>query len=401
MKVGILLPAALDLGLLRRARQLSLLIGDIADADGTAWSAVIGVPHQSERQWREIERDLRTGNARTVVRHLKWEPVPVENAERMFAKLPATLDLKGIDEVVVPRDWGWNFQDCDAVIAFADPALGAVLPLAPTVFYCPDLAVRIVPESAAQSIDDPYWQRQTDAFRIWRQSRVVTSDKATIDDLVSYAGVRRERIELVPNLFDHDAGKPAAVDGGSETLAWLIGPAALHDLENAAKGLETYSSEGGRLEPVVVHDGLSRANSDHMPFYSEGLPTPVADLLYGLPSKTLGSDRELFRYLGQSAALWSSRLAGGEGEVPLLAAQAGIPFVGADFQVNRAAASDGSAIFYRLNDPLAIADALHAVEAMVVAGKRPKGPRKGASPADKQKAIRDLLLRLRETAVAD
>ena len=398
MKVGILLPAALDLGLLRRARQLSLLIGDIEDADGTSWSAVIGLPHESEKQWREIERELRAANTRTVVRHLKWEPVLVENARRMFANLPATLDLEGIDEVVVPRDWGWNFQDCDAVIAFADPGLGAVLPLAPTVFYCPDLAVRIVPEAAARSIDDPYWQRQTDAFRIWRQSSVVTSDVSTIDDLVSYAGVRRERLELVPNLLDHDEEMPAAVGGRSATLAWLIGPASLHDLENAVKALETYSSEGGRLDPVVVHDGLSSA--DATDFYSEGLPTRVADSLYGLPSKVLSSDRELFRYLGQAAALWSSRLAGGEGEAPLLAAQAGIPFVGADYQANRAAA-DGSAVLYPLNDPLAMADALHAVEAMVVAGKGAKGSRKRASPGDKREAIRKLVLRLRETAVAD
>src|SRR4249919_3073600 len=110
MKIGILLPTDLDLGLIRRARQLSLMIGEIADPGKDRWSATIGLPKESEEEWRTIERALRQGNQGTVVRHLRWEALPTANARRMFAGLSPTLDLEGIETVKVARDWGWNFQ---------------------------------------------------------------------------------------------------------------------------------------------------------------------------------------------------------------------------------------------------------------------------------------------------
>ena len=120
----------------------------------------------------------------------------------MFAGLSEALDLEGINEVSVPRDWGWNFQDCDLWISLAGPGVGAILPLRPTTHYCADLAQRYVPTAITGTIHDPYWLVETDAFRIWRQGLVLASDDGTAADLVSYAGVRRERIEVVPDVLD-------------------------------------------------------------------------------------------------------------------------------------------------------------------------------------------------------
>ncbi|QIL01454.1 hypothetical protein G7078_00715 [Sphingomonas sinipercae] len=364
MKIGILLPTRIDLGLLRRARNLSLLVTSL----GADHSAAIGLPERSESQWRRIERNLRRDNPRTVVRRLRWESVPVDNARRMFAKLPDSLDLEGIQEVVVPRDWGWNFQDCDAVVAFADAALGAVLPLAPTLFYCTDLAARVVPEAFAESIDDDYWKKQVDAFRMWRQSTVLTSDPATADDLVSYAGVRSASVVTGPNLLDCRWEAPAGqAEGDSNALAWLVSSAALDDLATAAEGLDTYLSEGGTLQPRIVVDDL-RADTIEDSFGA--LPQHLADVLYGLPVRHVASEAALVRALQPCSVIWSSRIAGGEGEAPLLAKARGKAFVGADYAVNRANAdaARGNAALYVLDDPLAIADALHDVEAM--AGER-------------------------------
>jgi hypothetical protein len=71
--------------------------------------------------------------------------------------------------------------------------------------------------------------------------------------------------------------------------------------------------------------------------------------------------------LGSCSAIWSSRIAGGEGEAAILAGQAGPAFVGADYAINRATAETQgvSATLYRLDDPLAIADALHQAEALI------------------------------------
>ena len=51
--------------------------------------------------------------------------MPVKNARRMFTNLPPSLDIEGMSEVTVPRDWGWNFQDCDLWISMANPGLGS------------------------------------------------------------------------------------------------------------------------------------------------------------------------------------------------------------------------------------------------------------------------------------
>ena len=369
MKIGIIFPNSVDLGLVRRARQLSLLLGGIRDADGEPWSTAIGVPRRSEQQWRSLEIELRDGNPNATVRQLQWEPVPVENAERMFPKALDAFDLEGIEDVMEPRDWGWNFRDCDAAVCFADPGLGAALPLVPTLYYCPDLAVRIAPDNFASSIDDDFWPRQTSSFRMWRQAHVATSDPATADDLVSYAGVRGARVHLLPNLLD---APPNVAGSGPERdpslLAWLFGTGPLNDLENAAKALSIYLAEGGRLLPMLVHDGLRDPDAGDLGGIGS-LRTDLADLLYGLPGHTVSSDRELFRLLGRSGAVWSSRIAGGEGEAPLLAKHSGAQFLGADHASNRSAVN-GQAIpseLYALGDPLAIVDSLHALEEKIAA----------------------------------
>ena len=93
-------------------------------------------------------------------------------------------------------------------------------------------------------------------------------------------------------------------------------------------------------------------------------------MIHGLPVETFASDRELFRILRRCGALWSSAIAGGEGEAALLAGQAGLPFIGADYAANRAVCdAAGSARLYALSDPLAIADALHEVEQWIAAGR--------------------------------
>ena len=400
MKIGILLPSAFDLGLLRRARHLSSMIAQLTGTDGSKSSVAIGLPAPSEAEWRRLESELRNGNSNVIVRHLQWEPVPVENARRMFANLPASLDLDGIDEVVVPRDWGWNFQDCDALIIFADPGLGAVLSLRPTAFYCTDLAVRIAPDAWAGSIRDDYWRRQTEAFRMWRQAHVWTSDPHTVDDIVSYAGVSRKRAVLGPNLLDQEAGFAPIHSRDSTFLAWLSGHASLHDFANGAKGLQIYLSEGGSLRPVLVKDELAASSADAPDIY-EHLPTDLADFLYGLPTKSIGSERELARCLGQAGALWSSRIAGGEGEAPLLAAQAGLPFLGADFAINRQYAADAglTANLYKLGDPLAIADGLHELERLV-AKPRGRASQTTKNTAAKAESIQVMLGQLIEAGYA-
>ena len=393
-KIAILLPPAHDLGLLRRARQFSVVLNDVSDPDGSHWSTVVGVPRVTESQWRAVEKRLRSDNQRTTVRQLHWETVPVENVQRMYPAIAESFDLTNIRHVMVPRDWGWNFQDCEAAIMFGDAGLGGVFPLIPTLFYCTDLAVRIAPDNWAQSVHDNYWRLQTDSFRMWRQAAVATSDPGTADDLLSYAGVRKARIWNVPNVLalapDRHSDR-SALDRSS--VAWLFGPGSLYDLENAAKALQIYFAEGGELRPIIVHDAVRDPNAGELAVCARLRPD-LADVIYGLPSRLVENDDDLFRLLNGCAALWSSRIAGGEGEAPLLARQAGIPFLGADFAINRSTVEQQGvrSILYPQSDPLEIANSLHALEEMLVSGQ-PAKPRKAPKRDDQAKDELEVLLR--------
>lgn len=395
-KIAILLPQAYDLGVLRRARQLSRALNEIRDADESPWSSVIGVPRVSEKQWRAVEKQFRSDSPRTTVRQLHWETVPTENVNRMFPAIAESYDLTNIRHVMVARDWGWNFQDCDASLTFGDPGLGAVFPLLPTIFYCIDLAVRIAPDNWAQSVHDNYWRLQTDSFRMWRQALVATSDPGTAEDLSSYAGVRKARILESPNLLALAPGHRAdRRNFDQSTLAWLFGPGSLHDLENATKALQIYFSEGGGLRPILVHDAVRDPNAGDLTACTS-LRGDLADIVYGLPGRLVENDNDLFRLLERCGAVWSSRIAGGEGEVPLLAKQAGIPFLGADFSVNRSAIGEYGvpSQLYPLSDPLEIANALHALEASLVSGaadtKEPSSMADGHALGKLEKMLRQV-----------
>jgi len=122
--------------------------------------------------------------------------------------------------------------------------------------------------------------------------------------------------------------------------------------------------------------------------------------VYGLPRRLISSERALHRFLRNAGALWSSRLAGGEGEMPVLAAQAGIPFIGADYGVNRTTAErlDLGRTLYFPGDPLAIADALHELEGLIGSSKRSGKLEVGPLRANKANEFGDMLRRLIETS---
>jgi hypothetical protein len=400
MKVAILLPAAPGLMDIRKARKMARLLRDCSNGSGASVEIAIGLPEMASSRWRAIEKDLREDVPEAIVRPLRWERVSTDNARRMFAALPADLDLAGIETVVVPRDWGWNFLDCDAFLVLAGPALGAILPLRPTAFYCSDLAVRIVPQAFGESLDDPYWARQTESFRMWRQAMVLTSDPATVDDIVSFAGVRKERVELIPNTSEAASAATPATARDPDSLVWLLKASPLYDLENAVTGLQTYLAEHGRLQPLIVSESSSDFDPISAAPFVESLEARISDFLYSLPRQHVGSERELLRLLGRSGVLWSSLLAGGEAEAAILAKRAGLALIAADYETNRRMVDETGVrtALYRLSDPLEIADALHRVEGLAARVGRPKSSRDNAVAASQRKRVasmRTVLERLR------
>jgi hypothetical protein len=365
VRIALLLPNSPGLSLVRRVTEIAAALAGARTAAGQPVEVTIGLPELPERRWRNFERSIRERVPSAVVRRTEWVRIPVQNARRMFTSLPETLDLAGITEVAVPRDWGWNFQDCDLWLSFGELRLGAILPLRPTAHYCGDLAQRYVPKSITGSIHDPYWDLETEAFRIWRQGLVVTSDEDTVVDIISYAGVRRERVEVVPDALD---ALPSLLEKKSErdaySVLWLVDGNATDDLDNALDGLAAYYREGGLIDVIMAHDAAAPVNH-HL-----GIAALVPDQLelynglQRLPYRTLPELERMFPRVG---GIWSSRIAGGEAEHVQDSSRTGLPLVAPRYRLNERAVKrlGVPALLYDLDDPTAIADALHQLEKLI------------------------------------
>lgn len=367
IKVAILLPDRASLRIMRRAAELARRFAEVRTPGGEAIEIAIGLAEPDEYRWRRAEQQLRQRAPGAVVRHLAWTPVPVDQARRMFADLDPALDLEGLSDVIVPRDWGWNFQDCILWISLADPSVGPILPLRRIVHYSLGLPERYVPTMVAASIHDPYWTRQAEAFRLWRQSTVVTSDPTAMPDLVSYAGVRSERTELIPDVLESLPPLAAVADGDRhrEVLVWLPRGNAVDDLEASLAGLQIYFREGGALDVVMALEEVG--GHDENDGGTRALPDDLRSLYDSLERTTYRSLDELDRLLVRSGALWSSQIAGGAGEHLLEAERAGLHILAASFPLTRALVERRglSARLYAPGEALEIADALKDVERMV------------------------------------
>lgn len=366
MKIAILIPTHFDVAALWRVRALCHILAQSTPLVGGPIEIAVGLPSLPEPQWRAYEQQLRQGRPEVVVRHLSWEQVPAANAGRMFMKHQLQVNLAGMEFVTIPRDWGWNFTDCDVWINFADPGLGAILPLKPLAHYVSDLAVRIVPDAYAKNLKDSYWKKQTDAFRLWRQAGVIlASEPWTADDIVGYAGVRRDNVIMVPSLISQEMPlRRSDRPRNPEQWVWMVEPGARHGLSAAAAGLQLYLQEGGRRRPILASKKIDAFGPKSKVRAIKQLSPAQRELLASLPQFSYHDQPSLSRLLFRSGALWSSEVAGGEGFAMLMAARHGMLFLGQEYPLhtNLAAQMNGGIRLYNKADPIAIADALHTME---------------------------------------
>ena len=378
MKIAILMPEQVDVPALYRTRELVENIARAQPLCGEQVQLAIGIPEADEALWRAHEAYLLEGlDGVAVGRRLRWERVDPGNVGRMYMVHQLQTILHGLSSVIVPRDWGWNFADCDAWISLATPGQGAVLPIKPTAHYVADLSARITPDAYANGRGDEYWTRELDAFTMWRRSAaVLCGDPETRVDLIGYAGVRGNQIMDVPNL---SWGSPALPESRSpirqRSWLWLTEANSRHATVAALKGIALYLSEGGAIVPTIVSGDI--AAFDHGRVVDQ-LSDSVREVLKELPRYALHEIPMLSRLLARGEGIWSSEVSGGEGLAMALAQRHGLPFVGQRYPLHeRLAAGAGKSVkLYEKADPIAIADMLFDLET------DPPAPAAGAwSPA--------------------
>lgn len=367
MKAAILLPTRFDVALLYKAKELIRLLPQALSVSGSVDEIAVGLPLVDEALWRKCEAYLLADSeCKTVVRRLRWEHVVSENVRRMFMIHQLPTDLSGIETVCVPRDWGWNFADCDIWINFADPAEGAVLPLKPMAHYVSALAERVVPAAFAPGIHDIFWHRQLDAFRMWRRAGVLLcSDETTAADLVGFAGVRKDKIIQVPSLARGETRLPIRPFlRDNKNVVWLAEPDARHAPAEFLSGLSLYWQEGGSIEPVLASQNSVAFDKDAPTACLSGLSVADRKLLGALPRYQYADMATLSRLLARSGTLWSSEIAGGEGFALTMAQRHGMHFVGQRFPLHAelGASNINDVTLYNAVDPSVIADTLHTIE---------------------------------------
>lgn len=404
MKIAILLPTLFDVSALLRARELTRILAGAYKLTEDPVEIAIGLPERPEQLWRAHEEFLRRDAAcPVVVRRLRWEAFPAENVRRMFMLQQLQVDLRGFDQVQIPRDWGWNFVDCDLWFNLADPGQGAVLPLKPTASYVSDLAMRVVPEAYAHGLSDPYWDRQLNAFRMWRRSGVVLcSDPGTASDLVGYAGVRRDSVLMVGSLSDCDVSAQAIrPERDDSKWIWLVEPSQRHASMAAIEGLALYLQEGGSIRPVIATQEPLAFERPETVRSMAGIDQRGKDLLESLELYHYRDYARLSRLLQRCGGIWSSEVAGGEGLALTLARRHGLRFLGQDFAMHQqmVACWGDQALLYASSDPVAIADGLHRAEQAMGQTASPQ-PLGRAPDALKQQQFGFAIDRLQEFANA-
>lgn len=357
MKIAILLPPGADLSWRWRAAELAQQLVNSAQVEQNH-QVVIGLPVCPEDDWRQHDAEVRARSPSTVTRHLTWEYVSPDVAERMYPSCSA--DLSGLKQVALPRDWGWNFADCDCWIVAGDPSLGAVLPVKPVAYYVRDLASRYAPKAFADSISSEFWTRQTEAFRMWRQaSMVFASDPATLEDLAGHAGVRRRLLEQCPNLYP---GQPNLAQNRAfrPAVLWMAEDNASYDVPSAVEALRIYRAEGGTADIIAAGRTISAINPDESNYIANRHSAGIRRALKGVTFESYSTHRYLDRLASRASIIWSSAIADGENEGLIHAWRSQLPFVGLRYQQNErlAAKLTVPAFFYDAPEPEAIADAL-------------------------------------------
>lgn len=401
LKVAILLGDR-SLETLIRARALAQALRLAAPLRHTVGDIVFGLPAGNDRTWTEQACFLAENFDDATVRRVSWERVLSDNAQRMFEHLRLPISLLGIERVVLPRDWGANFLDCDRWMVLEAMTPRGVYPARPTAIFCTDLAQRRVPEAYAASIHAPFWKDQTAAFRLWRQSSVVVaSDPATAQDLVSYAGVGPDKV------FELDCPLDCALTTSasrkllaSDDLLIRLEPDQRYGCDIGLCGLRQYQDEGGTLRPVFATElpASSFGPGSNLPQIA-WLPDRVREMLNAARVESVVSPALWSRLLAQHHRVWLPLEHGGDGQQMRQAVRAGAYVLCRDTQVARQAHRHvgGDVMFYTARSPSEIADSLHRYEEA-----RPAKPARASTVAvnDRELAIAVgfILDRLQENA---
>lgn len=194
-KIAVMLPDIYRGGSLRAAKNVAKSIAFQARQQGDDIQVIFSYVKDGKYNLHVDFDDLQ--EFEVTLRETTWRIYPKE-------ALQAAIDLIDINKTPLespvycfPSDGANDFYDCDLWVIISDRLPAPLLPFKPYAFIIYDYIQRYVPEIFGDS--NTAWDNQVSnlLYSVQRASKVFTTTPSTQKDLISYAGVDKERIHLL------------------------------------------------------------------------------------------------------------------------------------------------------------------------------------------------------------
>ncbi|HEY3389938.1 MAG TPA: glycosyltransferase [Prolixibacteraceae bacterium] len=258
-KVAIMLPHYYKGGTLRAAKNIAKQIAVGARLSGDEVGVVFSYVGGDHYDKNEDFLDLLDNNIE--VRETFWNQVPKEDCVYLSRLLRFPVSQYGSPYYSIPNDGANDFYDCDFWIIISDRLSAPVLPLRKYIIVTYDYIQRYVPEIFSETL----WNLQTNSFFpiVKNAEAVFVTTPSTMDDLISYAGVPKNRVVLFENSFDElqvgEIKENADIRRISDDyFVWTTNTTNHKNHIRALKALEKYYSYYNGTLKIVITGGNTK-----------------------------------------------------------------------------------------------------------------------------------------------
>jgi hypothetical protein len=206
-----------------------------------------------------------------VIRKFNWRPFTDLGTQKTIALANLNTDFFQPGNYAIPDDGINCFMECDEFIYISDRFFsGAPVPLKPYSLFTYDYLQRYLKQNILSE------QLENTFFNAARNARYIFyTNQGTLEDIVNYAGVAREKCCLMPFEFDFkeafDAKSQQIQSENKKIKNYFIWPCNLSSHKNHLNILKAityyYSKLDGKLDVYITGHSTqklySRKNDDH------------------------------------------------------------------------------------------------------------------------------------------
>jgi glycosyltransferase involved in cell wall biosynthesis len=325
-RIGVILPIAYGGGTFRSAKQLAqaLLLGSRRMGEDS--EIVFGHPVDPQAYPDAAFDDL---PAEIKRRPFKWRCLDADQAAITCAYAIAGYQAVEAAPRLIPEDGINHFLDCDLWVVISDRLSVPLSPVRPYVMIVHDYVQRygpgVEPSSNLSSLTVAH-----------RALRVLVTSRFTLADALQYAGLREEKLRLVPLILPSlpETREHRPLPGDKPFFLWPTNRAEHKNHANAGEALSRYFEElDGQLECLVTGVGTDAVMASEIPHMKEFLASRAASRRMKRKLRFMGNlpDARYADLLARAAFIWHpARIDNGSFSV-IEGAMRGVPSLSSDY----------------------------------------------------------------------